>query len=475
MLSYREMMAECMWHKLEHDWAHGYSQIERSTNYDDREEIELSDGTHVWIAAWDDDCSGSIRDNIIAVGLDPNCFTYTGNEAEGLLNSGQWVEIGLYDADNGDVVLREGHTEQVLRGSDGELYQGGFRISELGTIYGETGDQTGWEATYSSYQPWAWEQCFRCIAERNAAPSPEPAKPLPQQGASEPLNGYGLAYRAHCEDVGWCDPVRDGQTAGTVGYGARLEAIKCTPPSGIALDFMLHVQDVGDVWYRGVKRGVNDPEMGTVGEGKRVEGIQVNVTERDGDMLGKTVYYRCHIQDIGWTSWMREGDFCGTRNEGMRVEAIQIMLVAEQDHSEPKNHNGLKYRVHTQDYGWLPTVHDGMVAGTTGQSRRIEAIQFVEIPEGLELDVHAHIENKGDIAYDNISRGNAGSVVIGTVGKGLRLEGINIHVLENKTGMRLMYEAHVQDLGWTGEKSAGQPCGTSGQGKRMEAIKFWLE
>lgn len=468
MLSYREMMAECQWHKVTHD-QHGYSQYERSTNYSDREEIVLSDGTHVWIAAWDDDCSGSIRDNIIAVGLNPDCFTYTGNEAEGLLNSGQWVEIGVWDADNGDVVLRDGHTEQVLRGDDGELYQGGFRISELGTIYGDTGDQTGWEATYSSYQPWAWEQAFRCVAEREAAPAP---KPVPQQGASEPLNGFGLTYRAHCEDVGWCDPVRDGMVAGTVGYGARLEAIKCTPPAGLTLDFMLHVQDRGDVWYRGVKRGTYDPEMGTVGEERRVEGIQANVTERTGDMRGKALYYRCHIQDFGWTGWVREGNFCGTRGQERRVEAIQMMLVVEQDYSEPKNDLGLRYRVHTQDYGWLPEVHDGMVAGTTGQSRRVEAIQFTYVPDGLELDVHAHIENKGDVAYDFIGGDNL--PVIGTVGQGLRLEGINVHVLENKTGRQLRYDAHVQDEGWQGERGAGTPCGTAGESKRMEAVKFWL-
>ena len=469
MLSYREMLAECMWHKLEHDWAHGYSQYERSTSYSDREEIVLSDGTHVWIAAWDDDCSGSIRDNIIAVGLDPDGFTYTGNE-EGITTTGQWVEISVWDADNGDVVLKDGHTEMVLRGDDGELYQGGFRISEQGTIYGERGDQTGWEATYSSYQPWSWEHAFRCVAERQVAPPP---KPVPQQGASEPLNVYGLMYRAHCEDVGWCEPVRDGQVAGTVGYAARLEAVKVTPIEGMTLDVMLHVQDKGDTWYRGVKKGGNDPVMGTEGESKRVEGIQVNVTKREGYARDKILYYRCHVQDHGWTGWVREGGYCGTRGESKRVEAIQMMLVVEQDASDPINGNGIRYRVHTQDYGWLPEVHDGMVAGTTGQSRRIEAIQFTHLPDGLKLDVHAHVENRGDLAYDFIDNGSL--PVIGTVGQGLRLEGFNIHILKNDTGKQLKYDGHVQDIGWTGERDAGTPCGTAGQSKRMEAVKFWLD
>ena len=469
MLTYPEMNAEITKIKCDDDWYHGYSQYERSTNYSDRKEEVLSDGTHVWIAKWDDDCSGMVWDNICAMGLDPHGFTYTGNEAEGLLGSGQWVEISPYDASVGDVLLRDGHTEVVLE-IDGELYQGGFRISELGTIYGETGDQTGWEAAYSEFQPWAWEQAFRCVAERDGQ---APAKPVPQQGASEPLNEFGMCYVAHCEDVGWCDPVRDGQVAGTVGYAARLEAIKITPPDGLTLDVMLHLEDAGDVWYRGVKRGVSDPVMGTTGEGRRVEGIQINVTERTGDMRGKAVYYRVHMQDAGWTWWTREGTFCGTRGEGKRVEAVQIMIFVEQEASDPKNDGGIRYRVHTQDFGWLPEVRDGQIAGTTGQSRRVEAIQFTHLPEGLELDVHAHIENKGDMAFDFIGGDNL--PVIGTVGQGLRLEGFNIHVLENRTGKKLKYDGHVQDVGWTGECSAGTPCGTAGQAKRLEAVKLWLE
>ena len=64
--------------------------------------------------------------------------------------------------------------------------------------------------------------------------------------------------------------------------------------------------------------------------------------------------------------------------------------------------------------------------------------------------------------------------IIGTVGQGLRLEGFNIHVLCNDTGKKLKYDGHVQDIGWVGERDAGTPCGTAGQAKRLEAVKFWL-
>jgi hypothetical protein len=43
---------------------------------------------------------------------------------------------------------------------------------------------------------------------------------------------------------------------------------------------------------------------------------------------------------------------------------------------------GITYRVHVQEYGWLGWVNStatylwGNYAGTTGQARRLEAIQF---------------------------------------------------------------------------------------------------
>ena len=45
----------------------------------------------------------------------------------------------------------------------------GGMVCELVERYGETGDQTGWESTYSALNPGAWEQAFRCVAERSGA------------------------------------------------------------------------------------------------------------------------------------------------------------------------------------------------------------------------------------------------------------------------------------------------------------------
>jgi len=41
----------------------------------------------------------------------------------------------------------------------------------------------------------------------------------------------------------------------------------------------------------------------------------------------------------------------------------------------------IEYRAHVSGIGWQPYVADGAVAGTTGQSRAIEAVQIRLVPK----------------------------------------------------------------------------------------------
>ena len=353
-----------------------------------------------------------------------------------------------YD-DYGHIAVYVGDGMVVGAMGVGKPYESGYiNIGVSETSVGEQDLGGGW-------------RYLRCSRLDGAEPAPAPV--IPEQHAGQQYNDLGLWYRAHCENAGWMEPVHDGQTAGSVGYSARLEAIKITPPKGVTLNVMLHIEDLGDVWYDGVGQGISDPVMGTEGQSRRVEGICINVTTLPPALEGCKLYYRVHMADLGWSSWVQEGGYAGTKGEGRRVEAVQMRFQPEQDASDPKSNAGLLYQVHVQDYGWLPTVRDGMVAGTTGQSRRIEAIRFADPP--IEFDATVHCENRGDI---NAHVGN-GVTVLGTVGESLRMEAITL-----KGSDRLRYQAHVQDVGWTRECKAGELCGTTGQSKRIEAVRIWL-
>jgi uncharacterized protein YjdB len=84
---------------------------------------------------------------------------------------------------------------------------------------------------------------------------------------------------------------------------------------------------------------------------------------------GVHLQYMCHLQDIGDTKWLSEGQWCGTKGQSRRLEGLAVRLVGP-------NAKGLQvaYRCHTQDNAgpswWLA---DGEFCGTRGKSKRLEA------------------------------------------------------------------------------------------------------
>ena len=140
-----------------------------------------------------------------------------------------------------------------------------------------------------------------------------------------------------------------------------------------------------------------------------------------------------------------------------------------------KNDNQLWYRAHCQNLGWLDPVHDGQISGTTGFSTRLEAL-LIDLREirkknpDAKLSGDFHVQGIGTIHLDNIGP----DTLIGTIGKSLRLEAFRLH-LTGVPDKKLYYEAHVQGIGWQDVRSDGEVAGTTGQSKRIEAVKIWME
>lgn len=122
------------------------------------------------------------------------------------------------------------------------------------------------------------------------------------------------------------------------------------------------------------------------------------------------------------------------------------------------------YQVHMYDIGWGPMVYDGAQAGTTGQSRRVEAIRID--PLGYNITAKAHIQ---DIGWKNYGKINVGTV-IGTTGQSLRLEAICLDC----TNVRLEYRVHIAKEGWSAWTKAdgNATLGTVGMQKAIEAIQI---
>lgn len=274
-----------------------------------------------------------------------------------------------------------------------------------------------------------------------------------------------ITYSTHIQDIGWEKDFSksDGQISGTEGKSKRLEGIRIKGenlPEDARIEYKVHVQDIG--WQEWRKDG---KIAGTQGKSLRLEGIMIRLV----NMPEYSVEYRVHVQNIGWQEWRKNGAIAGTTGESLRLEAIQIRIIKHESEepieTDEKIH--IQYKSHVQDIGWQSNVMDGAVSGTSGQSRRIEAmvINAYNLPEGVKLKYRAHVQ---DIGWQNwVDNGG----MIGTSGKSLRMEAVKFK-LENTDEYSIMYRAHVQDYGWQDWCYDGEMSGTIGEAKRVEAIQI---
>ncbi len=249
---------------------------------------------------------------------------------------------------------------------------------------------------------------------------------------------YEVHYRVHAQSYGWLGWAKDGAPAGTAGYGKRLEGIQIvvvkkgetfdenmgkitskyeepfmakegespvligTPTSNTKpvvpgadtpnVTYRTHVQSFG---WQGWK--YNGQMSGTSGLAKRLEGIEINLTNKDYE---GGIAYCTHVQTYAWqgadlndpTTWKQNGKMAGTEGEAKRLEAICIALTGEM-----AEHYDIYYRVHAQTYGWLDWASNGAPAGTAGYGKRLEGIQIVLVPKGSA----APAKNYGDITSTN--------------------------------------------------------------------------
>ena len=155
--------------------------------------------------------------------------------------------------------------------------------------------------------------------------------------------------------------------------------------------------------------------------------------------------------------------------------------VNKQEPGQPVNNAGMYYRAHVSNLGWLSSVRDGQVAGTTGNGYAMEALK-VKPPEGMELTVKAHVSNVGWRTWTGIdgseNSGDGSSPhdpIIGSVGKSQGIEAIEIDVVKNPKKLRVSYRVHVGGHGWGPWIPAGYAAGTTGIGAAIEAIQIKAE
>lgn len=225
----------------------------------------------------------------------------------------------------------------------------------------------------------------------------------------------------------------------------------------IKVKYNTHIQsygwECGDYYYDNCYSccSSDGDVSGTVGKGKRLEAIKIDVESSDvSNCVDLGVRYTTHCQSYGWLPWSSDGDMSGTEGEGKRLEAIMIELTgADADKYD------IYYRVHAQSYGWLAWAKNGAPSGTAGYGKRLEAIQIVVVKKGTSVPA-TYMGITPDCEYEYVA----------SIGNSLWPE-----VLGKETP-NVTYRTHVQTYGWQGWKYNGQMSGTSGQAKRLEGIEI---
>ena len=290
--------------------------------------------------------------------------------------------------------------------------------------------------------------------------------------SAESVSVPQVSYRVHAQDFGWLSWVSNGALGGTVGKGKRLEGINIKLPAGTngGIAYTVHAQDYG--WMREVSNGAVG---GTVGKGKRLEGIKIRLT---GEVAKKfDVCYRVHAQDYGWLNWVRNGQLGGTVGKGKRLEGIQIMLVSKGGETptsiqgaNPEVKAGITYRSSIYGLGWLGWMDNGDVAGMTGMSAVVNG--FSAKLAGLsnsELHYNAHVQNVG--WQGEVNGGNT----VGMPGKNNRIEAITMRLSGTaQANYDIYYRCHVSDYGWLNWAKNGEKAGSGGFGKAVEAVQVRL-
>ncbi len=278
-----------------------------------------------------------------------------------------------------------------------------------------------------------------------------------------------VEYRAHVQSEGWNGYVRDGATAGTVGKSRAIEALKIRLRNASGgISYQSHLKNIG--WSAWV---ANDATSGTTGQSRPVEAIRMNLTGAIANTYD--VYYRVHVGEYGWLGWTKNGGIAGSVGCSMRVEAIQIRLCAKGRgiaiSQSYITRPSITVQSHVGGVGWQGAVGEGAVSGTTGQSKRIEAmvIRCSDFTGRNGIQYRSYVQNTGWQGWCN-SGG-----VSGTTGRSLQIEAVQIRLAGNiASAFQVYYRVHVDSIGWLGWAKNGATAGTTGGSKRIEAIQIKL-
>ena len=212
--------------------------------------------------------------------------------------------------------------------------------------------------------------------------------------------------------------------------------------------------------------------------------LELNGFERDilvekNIGLAPSIEYQAHVGGIGWQNYVGTGKIAGTTGESKALEAIRIRVTSQGGTS-----GSIEYQAHVGGVGWQDYATNGNLAGTTGQAKAMEAIKIKltgDLATKYDIYYRVHVGGVGWLDWASNDQ------IAGTVGYSKNLEAIEIRLVEKGAlapgstqtpnmikPITVMYQAHVGGVGWQDYVENGETGGTTGQSKELEALKIMI-
>ena len=174
-----------------------------------------------------------------------------------------------------------------------------------------------------------------------------------------------------------------------------------------------------------------------------------------------TLTFPAYLAGTGWQPAVSSGMIAGTTGELRRLEALRFSVAGA------SLTGGVQGNGHVQNLGWMGWGAPGALVGTTGRSLRLEAVQLRltdQLASRFDLSYRVHVQNVGWMGW--VKNG----ATAGTTGRALRIEAIQVRLLAKAPSTT--YAAHVQNIGWMAPVSDGAVSGTTGRALRLEALRM---
>lgn len=313
-----------------------------------------------------------------------------------------------------------------------------------------------------------------CGPAAYAAPA-APGDAQATAGEAQPADGGSGAQGAQPDSA---QPAQAdaSQPEATQAGGGQAEPAQAEEATAVSLSYSAHVSNIG--WMGAVAGG---EVAGTTGRGLPLEALRLVLSDAStGEPLGSdSLSVEAHVAGVGWQPAVGNGCTAGTTGQSRAVEALRVRLS-----------DGLSarytvwYRVHSAGFGWLGWACDGAEAGSAGYGRAAQAVQVAVLPKGDPApgDTASPFKNHSDDPASISVRSHSSNIgwmlpvgngaIAGTTGRALPMEALEAQLDWYGHSGAIELRGHVSNIGWQ-QWSEGR-CGTTGKAQRLEAVQIRL-